>query len=137
MHWPFVRATLVLVLLACGVFGHGWHAQDAAQTAAVAHATHHTASGFDSAMAGHSTDHVVACRTAPSSTEIAAGDGHQPNDHACGTSWTADKSHSPAAPALCKLTPPADSCSRGDLPAAAPTLGSGRGLLLLQCVSRT
>jgi hypothetical protein len=137
MHWPFVRATLVLVLLVCGVFGHGWHAQDAAPASTVTHAPQHTASGVDSAMAGHSTDSAVAHHTAPSSTDTAARDGHQPNDHACGTAWAADKSHSPAALALCKTASPADNSGRGELPVAAPAIWSGRSLLLLQCVSRT
>lgn len=138
MRWPFVRATLVLALLVCGVFGHGWHAQDAAHTSTVAHALDHTASGFDSAMAGHSTDSAVAPEPAPSSIDTAAGEGHQPNDHACGTSWAADKWHySPVAPILCKLASPADNDSRVEPAVAAPAFCSGRGLLLLQCVSRT
>jgi len=138
MHWPFARATLVLALLVCGVFGHGWHAQGAAHTSTVAHAPAHTASGVDSAMAGPSADSAVARQTAPSSADTAARDSHQPNDHACGTAWAADKSYySPAAVALCKLTPPADNGSRGEMPVAAPAFCSGRSLLLLQCVSRT
>ena len=137
MHWPFVRATLVLVLLVCGVFGHGRHAQDAAHASTVTHAQQYTASGVDSAMAGHRADSAVANQTAPSSTDAAAWGGHQPKDHACGTAWAADKSHSPAALALCKMTSPADNGGRGELPVAAPAFWSGRSLLLLQCVSRT
>ena len=129
MRWPFVRATLVLALLVCGVFGHGGHTRDTAHPSTVAHATDHPAAEFNSA---------VAPETAPSHTDGAARDGHQPNDHACGTSWAADKSHySPGTPALCKLTPPADHGSPGEPAVAAPARCSGRGLLLLQCVSRT
>ena len=131
MRWPFVRATLVLALLVCGVFGHGWHAQDAES------ASHHPASGVDNVTAGHSAVSAAADRVSPSSTDAAARDTHQPEHHACGAAWAADKSYSLAAPALGRTASPADIAGRGELPVAAPASWSGRSLLLLQCVSRT
>jgi hypothetical protein len=137
MHWPFVRATLVLVLLVCGTFGHGWHEQDAAPTSTVTHALHHTAAGVDSPMAGHGAVSAVADQVSRSSTDAAARDDHQPQDHACGTAWAADKSPSLVAPTVSKTAAPADNVGRDELPIAAPAFRSGRSLLLLQCVSRT
>ncbi|RSM63965.1 hypothetical protein DMB66_21790 [Actinoplanes sp. ATCC 53533] len=137
MRWPFVRATLVLALLVCGVFGHGWHAQDAESASTVTSVPHHTASGVGSVTAGHGAFRVAVDEVSPSSTHHAARDTHQPEHHACGTAWAADKSHSLAAPALSKTASPADHGGRGEPPIATPAYWSGRSLLLLQCVSRT
>jgi hypothetical protein len=138
MHWPFVRATIVLVLLVCGVFEHGWHAPDATSASAATHVAHRAASGVDSSLANHhGAVSTVADQVSPSGTDAAVWDGHQPENHACGTAWAADKAHSLGTPALCKLTHPADNGGRGELAVAAPAFWSGRSLLLLQCISRT
>jgi hypothetical protein len=137
MHRPFVRATLVLILLVCGGIGHGWHAQDDSHASTVTHASHHTAPDIDRATAVLSVDSTVIDQASQSSTDSAARNGHAPEDHACGTAGAADKAHSPGVPDLCKLEPPAANSGREESPVAAPTCSSGRSLLLLQCISRT
>jgi len=136
MDRPFVRATLVLILLVCGAIGHGWHAQDASHASTVTHASHHTTSRIDSATAVLSVGGVTD-QASQSSTGSAARHGHAPEDHACGTAWAADKAHSPGVPDLCELESPADNGGRGESPVGTPTCSSGRSLLLLQCISRT